>query len=826
MNITEKPRGTKPGANRNTTTLSQSLLYQNSVSHVTSKDALYWYKFGFNVIPIDPGKKSTAVKWQPWLDNLSDEAIARHWQKYPDHDVGAVIDDSLFVLDADSEQAVDALYRVEKDYGLTPNLIVNTSRGEHHYFKRAANTHAYMCSFSTKHEPGKIDIRTSRSRTEGRSIVVLPPSGSKSIKINEAKSINNLVEINQDFIDSVFKHNGKNPPRDRPALERSEVVYDNSLKEAEEILTYIRADLGYQNWLIVLMGLHDKFSGSDEALYLADKWSQDSEKYPGFEEIEYKWRSFTINKPGGITFGSVAEMAEKAGADLSEISRRHNNHIKPYDGLLNEAKETNQDTDADTLQNILAAASLLPSIEKGKILNELQKKTGLSKKTLNDGLKEAFEIGQLLLMRSVINEIDPKNIIHANSEIWLWSESGVWKKTEDRTIKQLIQKTVSTKPVKVSKSLVDSVADLFKNETHKPYHQFNIGDKEVVNCLNGQIALVNGKWELQPHKREDYRTTQIPVVYDSNAKAPLFKRFLRDVFIEDDDSADKIRVVLEMMGYSLMAHCQHEKFIMLLGSGANGKSVLLRILEGLCGKENVSGIQPSEFGNSFHRAHLHEKLVNIVTEIKQGAVIEDAALKSIVSGEPATVEHKFKNPFETRPFATCWFSMNHLPHTRDFSNALFRRAIIVPFTHTFTPELGNCDPKLSDKLLEELPGILNMALDAYLSVLDNGFTIPASCVRELKEWRLEADQARQFLEECCVIDGNAYERSSTLFNAYGTWASINGVHIRLKRRALINRIKDLGFKPSKRDDKRVVLGLALDENREKFSDDYDYEELE
>src|SRR5690606_24879426 len=125
------------------------------------------------------------------------------------------------------------------------------------------------------------------------------------------------------------------------------------------------------------------------------------------------------------------------------------------------------------------------------------------------------------------------------------------------------------------------------------------------------------------------------------------------------------------------------------------------------------GVQPSEFGNRFQRGYLRDKLANIVTEIKQGEVIDDAALKGIVSGEPATVEAKFKDPFTIRPFATCWFGTNHMPHTRDFSDALFRRALVVQFSEAFKPELGNCDPNLKNKLLDELPGILNMALDAY-----------------------------------------------------------------------------------------------------------------
>jgi 4-hydroxy-tetrahydrodipicolinate reductase len=47
-------------------------------------------------------------------------------------------------------------------------------------------------------------------------------------------------------------------------------------------------------------------------------------------------------------------------------------------------------------------------------------------------------------------------------------------------------------------------------------------------------------------------------------------------------------------------------------------------LEGLLGSENVAGVQPCNFDNRFQRGSLHQKLANIVTELKQGEVIADA----------------------------------------------------------------------------------------------------------------------------------------------------------------------------------------------------------
>lgn len=246
---------------------------------------------------------------------------------------------------------------------------------------------------------------------------------------------------------------------------------------------------------------------------------------------------------------------------------------------------------------------------------------------------------------------------------------------------------------------------------------------------------------------------------------------------------------------------------MLIGPGANGKSVLLAVLEALLGPENTAGVQPSNFDRSFQRAHLHMKLANIVTELKQGEVIADAELKAITSGEPATVEHKFKDPFVMRPFATCWFGTNHMPHTRDFSAALFRRATILEFNRTFAKE--EQDPRLKDALMTELPGILNLALRAYARALDEGFTEAPSSEKAKAEWRLEADQVAQFVGDKCKRETNARVAASDVFFAYKQWAEENGAGRTMSQKGLRDRLTRLGFGAERDSKTRYVTGLRL-----------------
>lgn len=427
--------------------------------------------------------------------------------------------------------------------------------------------------------------------------------------------------------------------------------------------------------------------------------------------------------------------------------------------------------------------------------------TELEKDMYNSRVDAGLEDGDpdhLQIARDVLSYLGLENLISDKADVWIWQESGVWASQPDRSLKQKIQRFMDRETsLDISKSLVDCVVDVLKNEVYAESHIWNI-DQNSINVLNGELILEGGQWALQEHYRESYRTTQIPVEYDPDVSCPRFSRFMAEIFAGDSDGCDKAQAVLEMIGYTLVNSANREKFALLIGCGANGKSVILEVIRSLLGSDNVAAVQPSQLSNRFQRAHLHMKMANLVTEIPEGGQIADAELKAITSGELMTAEHKNQNPFDFAPFCTCWFGSNHLPHTRDFSEALFRRALVVPFNRVFK-EGVDADPNLKNELKKELPGILNLCLAAYSKVIQsNRFTEPQSCIDAKEEWRMDANQVAQFVEQKCVMDTDSQILSSELYNAYKSWADNEaGISHKLNHKNFTNRLSLLGGKPHK-----------------------------
>ncbi len=453
-------------------------------------------------------------------------------------------------------------------------------------------------------------------------------------------------------------------------------------------------------------------------------------------------------------------------------------------------------------------AGQLQPVDRDMALKELKSTSGINLGTLR---AEAMggrdgEPDHLALARAALTEMGAGNVLFAESHFWQWSASGVWKQRDDLAIRSAVQRSIESAGHTITASRVSGVTDVLRNEVYRPDQAFNVGSPEVVNCLNGELELTASGWLLHPHRREDYRTTQVPVAYDPTAQAPLFWQFLHDVFRDDPDRDAKIWAVLEMIGYTLMSHARLDRFVLLIGNGANGKSVLLRVVEALAGRENVTAVKPSEFGNKFQRAHLHMKLANIVSELPEGKLIDDDSLKAITSGEIATVEKKNRDPFDMRAFSTCWFGTNHMPHTRDFSDGLFRRSLILTFNRKFADH--EQDRELAGKLIGELPGILNYSLSAYGRALSQGFTMPPSALAAREAWRCEADQVRQFIGERCEVLPGASVKLDDLYRSFDLWARQSGVRNIVGIRTMGTRLEGQGYQ-RRHSGGTVIDGLRL-----------------
>jgi putative DNA primase/helicase len=274
--------------------------------------------------------------------------------------------------------------------------------------------------------------------------------------------------------------------------------------------------------------------------------------------------------------------------------------------------------------------------------------------------------------------------------------------------------------------------------------------KNYINVRNGLLNLTT--FEIEKHDDKLFTTVQLPVEYDKNSCCPMFIKFLKDVLFDD---MDMVKLIQEIFGYCLSYETKAQKFFILFGDGANGKSVLCDILFELAGGENhVSTVALKDLERPFALSQIVGKTLNLATE-NEVKSMDTATLKAIASGDPKQLEKKFKDPFTYRPFAKLVFSVNRMPYLNDKSYGIERRLIVIPFDKRFvvdpvSPSEGKKIVGLTEHLLTELDGIFNFAMEGYKRLKKNKFEFTESAkVNEiLEEYKLEINPYLEFTRDC------------------------------------------------------------------------------
>ena len=352
-----------------------------------------------------------------------------------------------------------------------------------------------------------------------------------------------------------------------------------------------------------------------------------------------------------------------------------------------------------------------------------------------------------------------------------WYEYG-GTRWEQRSEQEIRQKIADLYGQYRTARVVDSVYRLLKAELIRK-DLFDM-HKELLNFPNGMFNVETG--QMLPHSRDYYSSIQMAYPYDASADCPEWTSFLEDVTAGDATRHDLIQ---EMFGYCLTKDARYQKCFCLLGSGANGKSVLLTVLEAMVGEANTSHIEIAFLQSDFQRINLFNKLVNVCNDMKTDVTGTESFFKAIVAGDPINGCYKGRDFVDFRPFCKMVFSANRMPTAREVDYSFLRRFCFITFPVKFVdtpsgaPDEMQKQPDIASKLLRELPGIFNWAYNGLKCLREQGaFTETTDQTMMTREMIAMANPLVAFVED--VIGNGAPHWSDKLnkkeiYQKYTEW---------------------------------------------------------
>lgn len=280
---------------------------------------------------------------------------------------------------------------------------------------------------------------------------------------------------------------------------------------------------------------------------------------------------------------------------------------------------------------------------------------------------------------------------------------------------------------------------------------------------------------LREHTPDLYTLNYLPYDYAPDDECPGWDEFL-DTILPDKEAQD---ILMEWFGYCLIPTQSMQAILVMVGDGANGKSVVCDVLAELVGRNNCSSQPLENIHEGFNLMPLMNKLVNFSSELSRLSPGAEGIVKAISGGDRPTVNRKNKDQLNNVPImARLTVTTNAMPHVTDRTDALWRRLLFMPFEVKIPEEKRVAKEKLVKELCKELPGILNRALAGLARLLERGRFLDTETGKMVKEdQKRRSNTALAFVEECIVPEANTmyWHPKVEVYERYCDWCREQGI---------------------------------------------------
>lgn len=399
------------------------------------------------------------------------------------------------------------------------------------------------------------------------------------------------------------------------------------------------------------------------------------------------------------------------------------------------------------------------------------------------------------------------------------SVTGVWQEVKPAEISRVIQ-SWSNKPtrddvLRVSDTTVKGVTSLACDLPAGDHGEGFFGEApKGIAFANGFVQVTADGFAVLPCSPDNRQVYALPYAYDPNAQAPRWHRFLDEVFALDGPEApEKARLLAQFAGACLLGLAtKYQKALVLLGNGANGKSVFMDVLSALFPKSARAAIPPQRFGHEYYRAQMAGIRFNAIGEMPEADVLDGDALKGVIDGTPMNGRHPHGRLIDFVPEAGILAATNKLFSTNDKSDGFWRRWLVVVFGRKFAESEWTL--RLQDIIIaSEMPGVARWALEGAQDLIACGqYAVPVSSAQRLAAWRADADPTTLFVNDCltrvCAV-GSSVPKTQ-VYIRYGAWMTLNGFKSHLTMPQLNQRLLALDIQEVRATVMSWQVGLVAD----------------
>ena len=312
-----------------------------------------------------------------------------------------------------------------------------------------------------------------------------------------------------------------------------------------------------------------------------------------------------------------------------------------------------------------------------------------------------------LMLQEVMDKVTWKIAVHGENDLRIYRQhrgtyfERIYKYQCKQELREFFPWQTSAEISGLCDSLLEDAERMFDDGL------FLQARKRIVGFKNAVFDLLTG--QVRKYQGSDYWLNPLPYNLPEQVAPDVERWFI--AIVAQWVGADVAEWFLNALAYFLFIYPNKEHiWLDLFGTGRNGKSSLLALLEEILGDSNTIGCDLKNIGKFSGDAFKDKWLV--IGHDSSEVVSEQATafIKRLTGEKKLHVEKKGGAEYDTDNTCKLIVSTNYLIQSKDRSYGWYRRLVPVPFTNRF-PISATFD----DDLLAKTPDIARLLLHrAYL----------------------------------------------------------------------------------------------------------------
>ena len=380
-------------------------------------------------------------------------------------------------------------------------------------------------------------------------------------------------------------------------------------------------------------------------------------------------------------------------------------------------------------------------VEQAHLINNFVFPYPLSEDELNTAIRQeewdSLDFGEekQLLFDMAEDVINTLNCVWVNEQIAFYNHNTERYSTNEIIIRAYLQEKYSKRNITTAR--MKEVIEQVKIQLQNNQNYWRERNKEYILCNNELVSM--NKDDVIPNTRTIFTDIYYPYSIMSKEEFDSFNGRAKSFMEEISCGNEKIlQIMWECIGCMLAPDKPFGKIFIWYGSGANGKSLLIKLMDEIMG-EFMTHANVLTINDKFSLENVFKGICNVTDDVGITALKETGLLKSIVQGGRIEVHRKFKDSIWWKPNSQFVLCCNDVPRINDTTPGMIRRLSFIPFEMNLPPE--KLDIKLERTILED-PNNLRYLMTGGIFAFREAFK-----KKELTQCEKQKDLIESFLEE-------------------------------------------------------------------------------